>query len=107
MAGKAFEDWITRKRPHGEMSAGHAGQKAVISLSQETRFPRKRRSREYSIVPSCWDRPEGPVSGICTGRPLTVQVFQTIQRYRSRTPGALAKAATTWRSTGIRCSSLF
>jgi hypothetical protein len=51
-AGEDFEDWITRKVPQEEIAAGQEGQKAVICLSQARSLLRKRRPREYRLLPN-------------------------------------------------------
>ena len=79
-AGFCFEELSTRMSPPLETAAGHSGQSVSISESQRFNFRRKKRSAQYSRVPSCFARPPVENRGIHAELPFSDQVFQTSHR---------------------------
>ena len=80
MAGFFLEELRTRMCPSLEIVAGHSGQRVFISESQRFNLRRKKRSAQYSRVPSCSARPPVENSGIRAAPPFSDQVFQTSHR---------------------------
>ena len=76
-AGFFFEELRTRICLSLETAAGHSGQSVFISESQRFNLRRKKRSAQYSRVPSCSARPPVENRGIRAEPPFSDQVFQT------------------------------
>lgn len=99
-AGVFFDDLRMSTWPSLEMMAGRSGQSILISQSQWLNLRWKKRSAQYSRLPSWSARLPVENSGMRTALPFNDQVFHASQRWRSRTPGALASDATSSHSTG-------
>jgi len=80
IAGFFLEELRTRMCSSSETLAGHSGQSVLISDSQRFNLRRKKRSAQYSRVPSCSARPPVENRGIPALPPFSDQVFQTSQR---------------------------
>ena len=97
-AGEFFAEEMMRNSPSDEVAAWHSGYTCFTSRSHLPCFCRKSRSRLYSLDPNCWAKPVSPNSARRACRPRSkLQLVHTDQKYRTRMPGALAKAATTRR----------